>query len=104
MYTLSQKPVGLERIHDMLIGSEEVWHYSFAKRLSALLYDETKHRRRKHYCLRCLLRFTTEEYLEMHEEVCRGINGRPRRTEMSKEGENLLYFQNYNTVSLGRHT
>ena len=43
MYTLSQKPVGLERIHDMLIGSEEVWHYSFSKRLSALLYDETKH-------------------------------------------------------------
>lgn len=103
-YRLSQKPVGLERINILLTGTEEVWHYSFAKRLSALLYDQTKHSGRKHYCLNRLSRFTTEENLEMHEEVCRGINRKPRRTEMPKEGENLLYFQNYNTVSLRRHT
>lgn len=27
----------------MLTGSGEVWHYSFVKRVSALLRDQTKH-------------------------------------------------------------
>lgn len=27
----------------MLTGSGEIWHYSFLKRVSALLQDQTKH-------------------------------------------------------------
>ncbi|KAL9979157.1 hypothetical protein ACROYT_G016776 [Oculina patagonica] len=35
------------------------------------------------------------DLLENHEKYCNGVNGRPTRIEMPKNGENTLSFQNY---------
>lgn len=43
--------------------------------------------------MRCLSSFTTEGILQKHDEACTGLNSRPTRTEMSKEGENHVFFQ-----------
>lgn len=44
--------------------------------------------------MRCLSSFTTEGTLQKHDEACTGLNSRPTRTEMAKEGENHVFFQN----------
>jgi len=80
----------------MLTESGDIQHYSYVKRIGALLYDQTKHNGRKHFRLLCLSSFTTKEILKRHEEVCNGINSWPTRTEMPKQGKNLIFFQNYN--------
>lgn len=92
VYRLSKKPTCVSRIHLMLTGSGEIWHYSFFKRVSALLHDQTKH---DVYCLRCLEKFTPEEILRRHEEVCKGKNERPMRADMPKESEKWIDFINF---------
>lgn len=35
--------------------------------------------------------FSREDLLEKNKQYCRGINGRPTRVEMPKEGENRVF-------------
>ena len=79
----------------MLIESGEKQHYCFVKRVSALLYDQSKHRDTKHYCMLCLTGFSREDLLENHKKYCNGLNGRPTRIDMPKEEEKIVAFQNH---------
>ena len=65
------------------------------KNLNRLLYDQSKHRGRKHFCERCLHGYTREDLLEAHKLECRGIGQTAVRVEMPEEGENKLTFQNH---------
>ena len=95
VYKISEKSGEIPRINLMLIKQNENTHYSFVKRLSALLFDQSKNSNSKHFCERCLHGYTTKALLERHKPECKGLLKSPTRTEMPKEGENKMRFQNY---------
>ena len=96
LHRISKKEKRVPRINLMLIESGEKQHYCFVKRVSALLYDQSKHRDTKHYCMLCLTGFSREDLLENHKKYCNGLKGKPTRIDMPKEEEKIVSFQNYN--------
>ena len=79
----------------MLIESGEIQYYCYVKRESALLFDQSKNRNAKHYCMLCLTDFSRADLLESHKKYCNGVNGRPTRIEMPEGGKHTLSFQNH---------
>ena len=79
----------------MLIESGEKQHYCYVKRVSALLYNQTKNKDAKHFCLLCLAGYKKAESLAKHEKYCNGVNGRPTRIEMPSEEEKTLKIKNH---------
>ena len=96
VHRISKKEKCVPRINLMLIESGEKQHYCFVKRVSALLYDQSKHHNIKHYCMLCLTGFSREDLLENHKKYCNGVNGGPTRIDMPEEEKNdTLSFQNH---------
>ena len=95
VHRISRKEPNVPRINLMLIESGKIQHYCYVKRESALLFDQSKNRNAKHYCMMCLTGFSRADLLENHKKYCNGVNGRPTRIEMPEEGKNTLSFQNY---------
>ncbi|XP_078345452.1 uncharacterized protein LOC144630974 [Oculina patagonica] len=95
VHRISKKEKTIPRINLMLIESGLIQHYCFVKKVSALLFDQSKHRSAKHFCMMCLTGFTRPDLLENHEKHCNGMNGRPTRIEMPEDGKNTLSFQNH---------
>ena len=56
-----------------VIDGETRSHYVWIKDINRLLYDQTKHKARKHFCLRCLFSFNSEESLSKHTPECKRI-------------------------------
>ena len=96
VYRISEKEKSLPRIELMLIESGEKQHYCYVKRVSALLYDQSKSHNKKHYCMLCMNGFSREDLLVDHEKDCNGLKGKPTRIDMPKEEEKIVSFQNYN--------
>ena len=82
-------------VNMLLLEKAGKFHYTWIKDLNRLLYDQSKHRERKHFCERCLHGYTREDLLEAHKPDCRGIGQTAVRVEMPKAGENKLTFQNH---------
>ena len=82
-------------VNMLLIEKAGKFHYTWIKDLNRLLYDQSKHQHRKHFCERCLHGYTREDLLEAHKPDCRGIGQTAVRVEMPKAGENKLTFQNH---------
>ena len=82
VHRLSEKEGSLPRINLMLIQNKEKSHYTFVRRLNALVYDQSTHNSSKHFCERCLHCYTTAELLERHKPECIGQLKRPARTEL----------------------
>ena len=95
IHRLSERACPAERINLLLIEKAGKFHYTWIKNLNRLLYDQSKHRERKHFCERCLHGYTREDLLEAHKPDCRGIGQTAVRVEMPKAGENKLTFQNH---------
>ena len=95
VHRISRKEPNVPRINLMLIESGEIQHYCYVKRESALLFDQSKNGNAKHYCMLCLTGFSRADLLVDHKKHCNGVNGRPTRIDMPKEGENILAFKNY---------
>ena len=95
IYRISEKGGEIPRINLMLTKQGENSHYSYVKRLSALLYDQNRHNESKHFCECCLHGYKTIDLLERHKPECKGLLKSPTRTEMPKEGENKMKFQNF---------
>lgn len=79
----------------LLIEKAGKFHYTWVKNLNRLLYDQTKHRERKHFCERCLHGYCREELLEAHRPLCHGIGQTAVRVDMPEEGKNKLTYQNH---------
>ena len=94
VHRISEKGGEISRINLMLIKQGENTHYSLVKRLSGLLYDQSRHNESKHFCERCLHGYTTSGLLERHKPECKGLLKSPTRTEMPKQGENKMAFKN----------
>ena len=95
VHRISEKGGEIPRINLMLTKQGENTHYSYVKRLSALLYDQSRHNESKHFCERCLHGYTKSGLLERHKPECKGLLKNPTRTEMPKQGENKMSFTNY---------
>ena len=90
VHHLSKQPANMPRINLLLIEKAGKFHYTWIKDLNRLLYDQTKHQERKHFCERCLHGYSREDLLES-----RGIGQTAMRMEMPEEGKNKLAFQNH---------
>ena len=95
VHRISEMDGRIPRINLMLTTNGENTHYSYVKRLSALLFDQSKNSNSKHFCERCLHGYTSLELLERHKPECKGLLKSPTRTELPKEGENKMRFQNH---------
>ena len=95
IHRLSEQPAG-GTINLLLIEKAGKFHYTWIKDLNRLLYNQSKHRERKHFCERCLHGYTREDLLEAHKPDCRGIGQTAVRVEMPEAGKNdKLTFQNH---------
>ena len=94
VHRLSTQPEGMPRINLLLIEKACKFHYTWIKDLNRLLYGQSKHRERKHFCERCLHGYR-KDLLVAHKPECRGIEKTAVRVEMPEEGKNKLTFQNH---------
>ena len=58
------------------------------------MYNQSKHRERKHFCMYCLQCFSSERILANNVNNCLTING-AQAINMPKQGENILKFNNF---------
>ena len=95
VHRISEKGGEISRINLMLTTQGENTHYSYVKRLTALLYDQNRQNESKHFCERCLHGYQTRDLLERHKPECKGLLKSPARTDMPKQGKNKMPFTNY---------
>ena len=78
----------------LLITKNEKKHYVLIKDFKAFMYNQSKHKERKHFCMYCLQCFSSERVLANHVNNCLTING-AQAINMPKQGENILKFNNF---------
>ena len=78
----------------LLITKDEKKHYVLIKDFNAFMYNQLKHKERKHFCMYCLQCFSSERILANHVNNCLTING-VQAINMPKQGENILKFNNF---------
>ena len=93
VHRLSKQPEEEARINLLLIEKAGKFHYTWIKNLNHLLYDQSKHREKKHFCEHCLHGYSREDLLEAHRPECKGIGQTAVIVEMPPEGK--FTFQNH---------
>ena len=83
-----------DQMNLLLITEDEKKHYVLIKDFNAFMYNQSKHKERKHFCMYCLQCFSSERILENHVNNCLTING-AQAINMPKQGENILKFNNF---------
>ena len=78
----------------LLITKDEKKHYVLMKDFNAFMYNQLKHKERKHFCMYCLQCFSSERILVNHANNCLTING-AQAINIPKQGENILKFNNF---------
>ncbi len=77
----------------LLISDEDKQHYCVIKNMSRLLTTQTSNRNgERHFCLRCLNSFQTEESLRKHKEYCSA--NKTVKVQMPEKGS-YLSFEHY---------
>ena len=77
----------------LLITEGEVKHYCLLKDFNKFMYNQTKHKGRKHFCMYCLQCLSSKERLEKHKVDCIEINGK-QAIKMPEPGSKIA-FKNY---------
>ena len=83
-----------DQMNLLLITKDEKKHYVLIKDFNAFMYNQSKHKERKHLCMYCLQCFSSERILANHVNNCLTING-AQAINMPKQGENILKFNNF---------
>ena len=78
----------------LLITKDEKKHYVLVKDFNTFMYNQSKHKNEKHFCMYCLQCFSSERILANHVNNCLTINGK-QTINMPKKGENILKFNNF---------
>ena len=81
---------------------EDTTHYIYIKDFNRLMFNFTKHKGKKHFCMRCLQCFYSNESLAKHRVNCTAING-GEATKMPEKYTDkngvwrspCVYFKNY---------
>ena len=77
----------------LLITEGENKHYILIKDFNRLMFRQTKHEHRKHFCMYCLQCFSREDVLTEHKNNCISING-VQAIKMPEKGDKV-YFKNH---------
>ena len=77
----------------LLITEGEVGHYCLLKDFNKFMYNQTKHKGRKHFCMYCFQCFSSERVLNNHTVDCVIINGK-QAIKMPEPGSKIA-FTNY---------
>ena len=80
----------------LLITENENKHYVLIKDFNSFMYNKTKHKERKHFCMHCLLGFSSERVLNNHEDNCIQVNG-TQAVKTPDKDNNILKFNNFHT-------
>ena len=83
-----------DQMNLLLITKDEKKHYVLIKDFNAFMYNQSKHKERKHFCMYCLQCFSSERVLANDVNNCLTING-AEAINISKQGENILKFDNF---------
>ena len=78
----------------LLITENENKHYVLIKNFNKFMYNQTKHKERKHFCMHCLQCFSSERVLTDHKENCLQVNG-TQAIKMPTKDKNRLKFNNF---------
>ena len=69
-------------------------HYILIKDFNTFMFNQTKHKEKKNFCMYCLQQFSTLEVLNKHKTDCMVINGK-QAIEMPKKGKNILKYKHF---------
>ena len=83
-----------DQMNLLLITKDEKKHYVLIKDFNTFMYNQSKHKEKKHFCMYCLQYFSSERILANHVNNCLTING-AQAINMPKQGENILKFNNF---------
>ena len=83
-----------DQMNLLLITKDEKKHYVLIKDFNAFMYNQSKHKERKNFCMYCLQCFSSERVLVKHVNNCLTTNG-AQAINLPKQGENILKFNNF---------
>ena len=78
----------------LLITEDENKHYVLIKDFYTFMFNKTKHKERKHFCMHCLQCFSSERVLTNHKDNCIQVNG-TQAVQMLDKDNNILKFNNF---------
>ena len=78
----------------LLVTKDENKHYVLIKDFNKFMYNQTKHKERKHFCMHCLQCFSSGRVLNNHKENCIQVNG-TQAIRMPNKYNNILKFNNF---------
>ena len=71
-------------------------HYVLIQNFNRLMFNFTKYKGTKHFCMRCLHCFSSKNLLERHQPDCFALNG-TQAINMPEEGSKI-YFKNHHRM------
>ena len=77
-----------------LITEDENKHYVLIEDFNSFMYNQTKHKEKKHFCMHCLQCFSSERVLNNHKDNCIQVNG-TQAIKMPDKDNNILKFKNF---------
>ena len=83
----------------LLITRDERQHYVWIKNFNRFMFNQSKHREKKHFCRYCLQCFSKEEFLKKHILNCMIINGK-QAIEMPKKGSSIKFKNFHHQLSV----
>ena len=83
-----------DQMNLLLITNDEKGHYVLIKDFNKFMYNQSKHKEKKHFCMFCPQCFSSERVLANHVNNCLTINGY-QAINMPKKGENILKFNKF---------
>ena len=78
----------------LLITKDENKHYVLVKDFNKFMFNQTKHKNKKHFCMHCLQCFSSDRVLNEHEDNCIQVNG-TQAVKMPDKDNNILKFINF---------
>ena len=78
----------------LLITKDENKHYVLIKDLNKFMFNQTKHKNKKHFCMHCLQCFSSDRVLNEHKDNCIQVNG-TQAVKMPDKDNNILKFNNF---------
>ena len=81
-------------INLLLITEEKNKHYVLIEDFNRFMYNQTKHKESKHFCMHCLQCFSSERVLNDHKDNCITING-TQAVKMPDKNNNTLKYNNF---------
>ena len=81
-------------IEMLLITKDEKKHYVLIKDFNKFMFNQTKNKNKKHFCMHCLQCFSSERVLNDHKDICIQVNG-TQAIKMPDKDNNILKFNNF---------